>query len=440
MTRSAGRTGGVVVGAGLSGLAAARALQERGYSAEVVEACPEPGGLTRTTVVGGFSFDYTGHLLHLSRHESPAAIPFAGLLDREWQRIPRRSYCYIGGKLVAAPVQYHLGDLPPALRDACIASYHARPVGAPEDRFTFRDFIVRGFGHYLADLFLVPQNEKTLATPLERLSPDAVRRFFPPPDDEKVRAGMVPDAGSPVEYNSRFWYPRRGGIARLVRGLARGVRKLSLSEAVASVNLQDRTLRTGSSRELRWEFLLPSIPLSTLCHLTGDTDLIAIASQLTHSATVCINLGIRGQLGDAMGDAQWIYVPDRSIPFYRVGSYSRISDGVCPPGHSSVYVEVGLPGEDADRPRLLADLEPQVCKILHDLGWVRQESIVCRVSHLIKCAYVHLTPERDGAVAAILERLGQHGVFPIGRYGGWDYTSMEDSILSGIETARRVTA
>lgn len=430
-----GRTA-VVLGAGISGLSATRALQESGLEPVLLEACPEPGGLTRTTVVGGFAFDYTGHLLHLARHESPAAIPFADLDDADWMRVSRRSYCHVGGKLVTAPIQYHLGDLPPDLRERSIASYETRPKASAQPA-SFRDYVIQGFGQYLADLFLIPQNEKTMATTLDRLSGDAVRRFFPPPDEATVRKGMEPGITSPAEYNSRFWYPREGGINRLVHGLARGVRDLRLGSTVVAIDLSRRSLRTSRGDELEWEVLVSSLPLSVLCRLTGDPDLTRPARSLTHSTTVCMNLGVRGELGAGMGDAQWIYVPDRDIPFYRVGAYSHISDGVMPPGHSAVYVEVGMPAEQAKRPGLLAALEPQVEQALHDLGWVRREQIVCRVTHLLECAYVHLTPERDKVVPEIMGRLGDHGVFPIGRYGTWDYTSMEDSIVSGIETARR---
>lgn len=105
-----------------------------------------------------------------------------------------------------------------------------------------------------------------------------------------------------------------------------------------------------------------------------------------------------------------------------------------------MYVEVGLgPGDERD-PASLVALEARACDALFQLGWVRPESVVCRVTQFLDCAYVHLTPERDAIVAEILQRLAQAGVYPIGRYGCWDYTSMEDSILSGIDTARRVAA
>jgi hypothetical protein len=45
-------------------------------------------------------------------------------------------------------------------------------------------------------------------------------------------------------------------------------------------------------------------------------------------------------------------------------------------------------------------------------------------------AYVHHTPTRNESVRFILNRLKEHNVYPIGRYGLWDYTSMEDSMES----------
>ncbi len=433
------RSGSVVIGAGLSGLAAARALTDLGRSPDVFEVCAEPGGLTRTTVVGQFSFDYTGHLLHLARHNTPADLPYAGQDNADWQRIDRRSYCYLGNTLVPAPIQYNMGLLPEGMRSDCIRSYDDRDKEVAGSSHNLRDFIVQSFGRYLAEVFLIPQNEKTLAIPVDRLSEGALRRFFPRPDEARVRRGMAPD-GSPVDggYNSCFWYPRVGGISRLVRGLARGIDRMHLSTGVVSLNLSERRLKTTEGTEVGWDVLLSSMPLVALSRMSGDRDLAALSSTLTNSATLCINLGIRGALADAVRNAHWVYVPDENIPFYRFGVYSNLGGRVAPPGHASVYVEVGLGPEDARDGAILVAIEARACDALFQLGWVRPESVVCRVTQLLDCAYVHLTPERDGIVAEILQRLAHAGVYPIGRYGCWDYTSMEDSILSGIATARRV--
>lgn len=410
----------LVLGGGISGLAAARALQVCGDEAVVLEACPSAGGLTRTIRMGEFCFDYTGHLLHLSRYGAPSGVPFAGLDDEQWQRIDRRSFCHMGGRLVPAPVQYHMGDLPEPMRTASIQSYEERPPMPPTGQASFRDFVTSGFGEYLAGQFLIPQNEKTMAIDLNRLSLHAVKRFFPPPDDRRVHQGMAPSAPASPEYNSQFWYPKVGGIERLIEGLAADVRRIELLQDVKRINLSCRTLTTSGGREWRWGKLFSSIPLKSLCEKSNDPLLLEAARQLSHSSTIAINLGLRGELAPELSHAHWVYVPDRAIPFYRVGFYSNISQGMCPPGHASLYVEAGVPGDQIDAVDIAGDLQPRVLQSLRDLGWVHFDAIACIVTHVMRCAYIHHTPEREAIVEAVLRRLGEFDVHPIGRYGLWD--------------------
>lgn len=421
----------VVLGGGISGLTAARILQQQQREFLLLEKCPTFGGLTRTVEVGEFCFDYTGHFLHLSRYATPEDIPYANLKNREWARIDRQSRCVVGGKLVNAPIQYNLGELPPALFAQCVESYNARPGLADGANATFRDYMVSGFGQALADLFLIPQNEKTMAIPLDRLSKHAVRRFFPVPDETLVRSGMVAGGTTGAKvYNSTFWYPKTGGIGRLVHGLRTGIDSCAVNQDVIAVNLRDKTVSTKTHEAFGWEVMFPSIPLKSLCEMTNDGELMSAAAELSHSSTISFNIGLRGPLRPEFEDIHWLYVPDRAIPFYRVGFYSNIGKGTCAPGCSAMYVEVGLPAEEVDRTNLVHDLQPQVMKSLEDLGWVDSRDVVCVVMHVMRHAYVHHTPHRDRAVNTILKRLREAGVFPIGRYGLWDYTSMEDSMES----------
>src|SRR5271156_3455313 len=156
----------LVLGGGISGLTAARVLQEQGRDYLLLERCPSVGGLTRTVEVGEFCFDYTGHFLHLSRHATPEDIPYSRLNNEDWSQITRRSCCFVGGKFITAPIQYNLGGLPPAIFTDCVNSYNSRPALLDGENATFRGYVVSGFGQALADLFLIPQNEKTMAVSL----------------------------------------------------------------------------------------------------------------------------------------------------------------------------------------------------------------------------------------------------------------------------------
>jgi protoporphyrinogen oxidase len=431
----------VILGGGISGLTAARSLQERGRSYALLERSPTLGGLTRTIAAGDYCFDYTGHLLHLSHYPTPSDIPFATLDNREWGTISRNSKCLIGSCLITAPIQYNLHELPQHMFDQAVASYNARHTpSTTSSSATLRDYIVSGFGQYLADIFLIPQNEKTLAISLDELTGAAARRFFPHPIEQNVRAGMIAGGAKPDEYNSHFWYPKEGGIQRLVDGLQRGLHHVHLCQDVAAIDLNRRLVLTKDGTTFRWIKLLSSLPLCDFCRLTGDPELIAASRQQTHSSTISFNLGIRGSLPAQLRDIHWVYVPDAAIPFYRVGVYSNISSRLCSTGNYAMYVEVGVPAERVDQVDILDDLQPKVIDSLTRLGWVARRDVVTCVTHVLRCAYVHLTPAREAQMSGLQTRLNECGVQLIGRYGRWDYTSMEDSIRSAIAAVEILTA
>lgn len=427
----------VVIGGGISGLCAARSAAELQHDCLLVEKCPNVGGLTRTIEVGDYCFDYTGHFLHLSHFGSPADIPYAGLQNGDWQRVTRKSFCYVAGNMIPAPIQYNIGHLPSEIVAECRQSYEQRPNPSPNGAATFGDFIIQGFGQYLADLFLIPQNEKTMAITIDRLSSNAIKRFFPSPVESLVRAGMNSTAPKADEYNSTFWYPNAGGIGRLVKGLATGLGDHLVCNPVTEINLADKKIQTTFG-DFHWDVLFSSLPLKTLCQITEDPDLRAAGEQLSHSTTISFNIALKTPLISDLVDVHWIYVADRTIPFYRVGFYSNISQGVCTPGMSSLYAEVGISSEELCKPNIVNGLQASVIHSLEELGWINSRDIVCIAIHEIEHAYVHFTEERERLLPEIFARLHHHGVFPIGRYGLWDYMSMEDSIKSAISTVQEV--
>ena len=109
---------------------------------------------------------------------------------------------------------------------------------------------------------------------------------------------------------------------------------------------------------------LSSIPLKDLCEMTNDEELVHASAELSHSSTISFNIGLRVPVRPEFKGVHWVYVPDREIPFYRVGFYSNIGDGVCAPGCSAMYIEVGLPSEDVDQDQLVHDLQPRVMSSL----------------------------------------------------------------------------
>lgn len=428
----------IIIGAGVSGLTAARVLQEAGYQSLVLEKAPSPGGLTRTIVVDRFCFDYTGHLLHLSEHKSPSEIPFAGLDDSDWKRIDRKAFCYIDGHLIPAPIQYNIAHLPNPYFSLFVDSYNLRPIPSDRSDMSFRDYIISGFGDYLSEIFLIPQNEKTYAIKLDDLSFRAVKRFFPAPDEDTIRKGMERKQIISSGYSSKFWYPVFGGIEILINGLKRKLNNIKLLEEIIKIDVIQKRVKTSKGNEWGWDKLISTMPLKQLCRCTNDKELIELSKKLSNSSTIVFNFGIKGRLKKELEEAHWIYVPDRTIPFYRVGFYSNISETICPKDCSSIYVEVGKNGVELDTTDISTSLQNRVIRNLEDIGWIDPGSIICSAVHIIEFAYVHFSKNYDEVVPIILKKLKSYDIFPLGRYGKWDYTSIEDCILDAISTVKKL--
>jgi protoporphyrinogen oxidase len=162
----------------------------------------------------------------------------------------------------------------------------------------------------------------------------------------------------------------------------------------------------------------------------GDLDKRA-AGRLDWSVVGCLNLGIaRRGVG---GGAHWMYFPDPEVPFYRAGFQHAMSDGVCPPGTSSLYVEFGLRRDERVDPAALekAALDALVREGVLDVG----DRVIARDFIRIDPGYVIFDRARQEVMADVVPRLARAGVTAIGRYGAWTYSYMERAMLDGMETA-----
>ena len=265
------KTDVLVIGGGISGCAAAQELQANGIDYLLLEKNVELGGLTRSISLGNAYFDYTGHFLHLNRVNSPEEIPNAKQSNQNWQFIKRNSVVYVEESIVPAPLQYNLYALPQKALHRCISDFHRRKQN--QKAKSFRDYLLSGFGQNMCDIFLFPYNEKLLATDLSELSLDAVKRFFPLPDKEKIEDGFSKKKDAePQGYNSFFWYPKRNGIGILAEGLANGLISRKTCCQATRIDLDKKTAYT-SLGEIRYQKVVTSIPLKQFCLFSNNPSL-----------------------------------------------------------------------------------------------------------------------------------------------------------------------
>lgn len=426
----------VIVGAGPAGLSAAIEAERQGLSSVLLEAAESPGGLTRSFQQDGYTFDCSGHLLHLSDPDALALVERA-TPPEAWNRIARNSVIHIGGTMVPYPFQQHLAYAPEQIRRECLELLPKAPPAktSPDQYADFGQWIRANLGEGIGRHFMVPYNEKLSTVSVEELTCEWLGRFVPQPSLEDIRRGGESRETVETGYNRSFLYPAYGGIATLSSGLARLVPNLVTDARVAEIDTDARLVRTVDGRSFGYEVgVLATVPLPHLAAMVSPRDTtFDVATELRANSVTCVNLGLTEANPD-FSRYQWIYLPEGKFSAYRVGFYGRFSETMAPPGRESVYVEIAHePGRDERRvvDEAIADLET--------LGAiVGQDAVETILPVLIDCAYV-IHDHRASAVKAQLHAaLARRDVHVAGRYASWEYSAMENALVDGMNAMRKI--
>lgn len=402
----------LIIGAGVTGLAAAGRLSNRSHI--VLEAEDRIGGYCKTTIRDGFVWDYSGHFFHFTQPHTERWLR-ERMEPQHIATVRKQARVSYRGRLIEYPFQKNIHQLPPAEFLECLHDlYFAQAATAEATPDNLRDLLHRRYGGAICRKFLFPYNEKVYACDLRSLDVRAMGRFFPSPSFEDVmRHFLQPRDDS---YNATFTYPERGAF-EYVKALATAVDPAAIrtSEAAVALDLEARTITTSRGARIGFRRLISTIPLPRLATLAG---LAYDAAAFSWSKVVVFNLGF-DRKGPA--DVHWIYVPSPERCFYRVGLYDNIFGS----DRMSLYVEIGL-----DRNAPVADLLDRVLDELRAEGIVEaSHHLVAHQMVMLDPAYVHLTPASVREVPRVKAVLAQQDVFPIGRYGAWRYCSIEDNIL-----------
>jgi len=432
------KTDVLILGGGLAGLSTAHHLGLRGVRSRlVVEAKATVGGTAGSVKSGGFTFDYTGHLLHL--HDQYGQKLILDLLAGNHASHERKAWIYSSGAFTRYPFQANTKGLSPAIVAECVAGFletvhRPRTVPAGAD---FLSWSRATFGDGITRRFMKPYNEKLWRTPLSKLTTEWQGRFVPKPSASEVVYGALAEQNALFGYNATFRYPVRGGIQSLPDALAARLEPgvVRASAPVESVDLREKVAVVKGLGEVRYERLVNTLPLNVFIDLASPLPPAVKAARraLRWNTVWNLNIGINRP---APADRHWIYYPEKRFPFYRVGYSSNFSANLAPSGHSALYIEVARPGgASVDRDAL----EASILKGLRDAEIMKRgDELSAKVWMPVPVGYVVYDRARTPSVKTIFGHLGKIGVESIGRYGGWKYSFMEETILDGKRCAERL--
>jgi protoporphyrinogen oxidase len=445
----------LILGGGPAGMAAAMELTKAGRRATVVEKSTQVGGLAKTLEFyepeGTYRTDIGPHRFFSKNKYLYDFIE--DLLGEEWRQVQRLTRFYIDGKFFFYPIR--AGDVLRNIgltkgwafvRDLLWEKIRARITRRRLG--SFEDYAVATFGRSLAEWNMLQYTEKIWGLPCDQISVDwALQRIGGLSVGAAIRKMFLRRSGPKTLVDS-FYYPSRGSgtiyEAIADRIAARGGETLLESEPIAirhtGMRVDEVDVQTPDGIvTFRPRAVVCSIPLPqsvALLDPTAPEEVHAAAGALRFRAQVYLFLTVAR---DSVTKDNWVYFPEKSIHFGRISEMKNFSLDMCPPGHTSLFIEFFCFEGDAIWLMEKDALAALAVGWLERLGFLRGEE-VRSVRHFrqpnVYPIYDLQYKDRLRTIMAHMDAF--ENFFAVGRPGRFRYTNQDHSLEMGILAARSI--
>lgn len=212
-----------IIGAGVSGMTAARVLSAR-FQVTVYERDSMPGGLIKCRRVDGSLFHTCGgHVFNTKRQDIARWFWSIFNQDTDFVKSDRNSVVRLEQALVPYPIENHVYMLDAETQNSfikdclTIAGTHAP---APEN---FETFLRQRFGDTLYKLYFKPYNEKVWRCDLKHVPLDWLEGKLPMPTVQEMLFNNFNHVEEKQFVHSSFYYEKNNGSQFLADTLAEGL-------------------------------------------------------------------------------------------------------------------------------------------------------------------------------------------------------------------------
>ena len=428
-----------ILGAGWAGLLAAHEIKLKNPSAEVEllekSGRNELGGLLKSEVIEGFTYDIGGPHILFSRNAQTLG-QILEILGDNWKQMERKNYIHFEGRIIPYPFENGIFTLPATDRARigsdlinCIIKLKNNPNWVPT---SFLEWAQEVFGQEMASRYLIPYNRKIWKRDLGNF--DASWVFtpgrLPLPELEDVIYSIAGLKTIGYKEQANFFYPKRGGIQSLFNSLMSMVENEGC-KIITGVNIDSVAQSSDKQWQLNSHFEYNRI-VSTLppAHLIRSMDvpeeIRRLGDRLDYNRVVVVGIALDRPSPDQIA----LYVPQDDVIFHRYTWMNNlVSDS--PIGKSNLIAEITIPKDRLVDP---ASIESEVVEGLIKLGIINNTSEIIHVkTWLHEFGYPVYMKGHNEVRNKILGFLSERNVASVGRWGSWHYWNT-DKVLEAVKS------
>lgn len=419
------------LGFGWSGALVAYFLAKKYPKVEIIaiDASRRLGGLMRSEIIDGFTFDVGGSHVIFSRNHSTLK-EMISLLKGNLMAHERKAFIlFENGYFVPYPFENGIYVLPPEIRAELIADFITAQLELARNPHwyprNFKEWIIKTFGKSMAEKYFIPYNEKIWKRPLDQISASWVfiPGRLPQPD---IRSLIRSVAGIPtIGYieNAYFYYPAKGGIQALYDSVLSKIKQEGCHIKIISGERIEKIKRIENEYIINDQYkvdkIISTIPITELVNaMDAPEEVIKAASKLDYNQVVVVGIA----LSKPAPNQHWIYVPQKGVIFHRYAWISNYSTNNAPQGRSALIAEITVPkGRHVDLERMTKE----TINGFERLEIFRKEDVLFVKAWYHNYGYPIYRLDHVETRQILINWLEQQGVKTLGRWGLWHYWNMD---------------
>jgi protoporphyrinogen oxidase len=416
-----------ILGGGITGLTIANFLR---HDYEVLEKNNECGGLCRSIKDRGFTFDYGPHVIYSGNKKNIDFI--LKLLNGNYEKIKRNNKIFLNGKYIKYPFENGLSELGKEEAMRClkdyVEQYFLREGGEAKKPKNFKDWIIYRFGKRIADIYMIPYNEKVWSTKAEKMAFDwAEERVPQPPIMDVVKSAIgIETEGYLIQLY--YHYPKKGGIQAIIRALEKGARNITTNFGVKKIRKKGtKWLVSDSKKKEEFDKLVSTIPLPELIDMLEKVPekVKTAAHRLRFNSLIFVMIGLDS---GKPNDFSAIYFPEREIKCHRVGFPPYFSKNTVPRGKYAVEAEITATEGDDTWKMSDEKIIANIVNGLHQRKIIDKKKVCYKKVERYKYAYVVFGLEHNKNIRIVKDYLKKIGIEICGRFGEFEYLNMDKCI------------